>query len=382
MPSNPDNSYICGQCLDDDDLPDYIAEMGEMGPACFGCGRSNEAVISIRDLGDYMRARMDTFYSQAVNHLMYVTAEGGYLGWHVDTEELLFDYIGFSLVDENADELRSLLVSAIDSNGDAVWCDYSPGGQPFDDSLLSDWSLFVKLVKHNRRFFFQSLSDESDVLGDIVGQNLGSTLEDLAELVAETGLLRPLNPGMQYFRARPRMENESFTRASELGPPPPEDALQSNRMNPPGIPMFYGSTTPELAQAETRSKHVSIGSFEVTRKVAILDLVDLPPVPGFFSTADRRTRLGTRFLHKFADLISQPVPRNDRTNLDYVPTQILTEFLRDYSYGKTKLVGIAFKTATTTPGSNIVLFIDQSGVADPGGEASQTLLRLTGSHDT
>jgi hypothetical protein len=375
------NNFVCGRCIEDADLTEYVNSFGTVGATCTGCGRGGDPLVPVRELGDFMRARMELFYGMAVNHLMWVGAEGGYMGWTADTDELLFDYIGFAFTDDGNDELRRLLVESIDGGSNELWCEYSPAGEAYDASLLSDWNAFVKLVKYDRRFFFQTLHNEGDIIGHLVGQNLSTTLEELAELAAETGLLKPLNVGAKFFRARPRSNGQSYTLALELGPPPPEQALQSNRMNPPGIPMFYGSTNAALARIETRSERVSIGEFDVVRGAVILDLVELPPIPGFFSEATRRERLGLRFLHKFADLISQPVPRDERTHLDYVPTQIFTEFLRDYKFGQHKLSGITFRTATGQPGSNIVLFIDQSGVADRGAETEKALIVLTAASD-
>ena len=39
-------------------------------------------------------------------------------------------------------------------------------------------------------------------------------------------------------------------------------------------------------------------------------------------------RRALTFLHHVAEQMSQPVARDDRVHVDYVPTQIVTEFLR------------------------------------------------------
>ncbi|WP_334000280.1 RES family NAD+ phosphorylase [Sphingomonas aurantiaca] len=91
-------------------------------------------------------------------------------------------------------------------------------------------------------------------------------------------------------------------------------------------------------------------------------MVDLPPIPGFFSTASRPRRQYLSFLHAFARRISLPVPRNDRTNVNYLPTQVFTEFLRDADFDGRRVDGIRYPSATGEGGSNVVLFATQTDV--------------------
>ena len=238
---------------------------------------------------------MGTFYGKAVDQLPYETREGGYQGWHTDTEDLLFETIGFQLPRDDNDQLREDLLGEFE---DDAWCEYDwlvlgPG-----DSLRSSWGRFCSVVKHSRRFFFHNVDSGTERDPDT-----RSPLEFLSEvcgLVQRQQLIRIERKGYKLFRARPRKARERHTTAATLGPPPPEYALQSNRMNSPGIPMFYGAENTALAIAETRETLVSVGTFETKRPIRLLDLADLPPVPGFFSESDRMDRLTMGFLHQFA----------------------------------------------------------------------------------
>jgi hypothetical protein len=126
--------------------------------------------------------------------------------------------------------------------------------------------------------------------------------------------------------------------------------------------MFYGADNDQLAIAEVRNPSVSLAQFESTRSIRIIDLVDLPPVPGFFSTASRGRIQRLEFLHKFAAEIALPVPRDERVHVDYLPTQVFTEFLRDAGFEGGPVDGIRYPSATGVRGANIVLFATQEDV--------------------
>jgi hypothetical protein len=190
-------------------------------------------------------------------------------------------------------------------------------------------------------------------------------LLEIAKLVDDLGLIKTIHAGHRLYRARPRADaHVKYRTAKELGPPPEESATQTNRMNPPGIPMFYGAENATLAVAEIRTPLFSLGRFKTTRAIQLLDLAALPKVPGFFSMASQRERLGLAFLQEFSKLISQPVERDDRTHVDYIPTQVYTEFLRDYEFLGGLVDGIRYKSATALEGANVVLFATNENVQD------------------
>ncbi|MCO6416065.1 RES domain-containing protein [Siccirubricoccus sp. KC 17139] len=366
---------VCARCFEDDDLRKVIKAHG--GPrGCDYCGRKDAATIPLGEIAAYIQERMGKFYGKAVDQLPYESREGGYQGWHTDTYDLLFETIGLDLPRDGDNRLREDLVGELE---DDVWCEYDWLVLEPDDSLRSSWGRFCSVVKHSRRFFFHNIDSGKDRDPDT-----RSPLEFLSEvcgLVERQRLIRTERKGYKLFRARPRKARERHTTAAALGPPPPEYALQSNRMNPPGIPMFYGAENAALATAETREKLVSVGTFETKRPIRLLDLADLPPVPGFFSETHRMDRLTMGFLHQFARIIVQPVPRNDRVHVDYIPTQVFTEFLRDYPFRGGRIDGLRYRSATGKKGANVVLFAGPKEVEgatgdDEFGTPPKTWLRL------
>jgi len=108
----------------------------------------------------------------------------------------------------------------------------------------------------------------------------------------------------------------------------------------------------------------SIGTFMTKRPIRILDLANLPEVPGFFSTTHRIKQRMLSFLSDFSNLIIQPVERTDRINIDYIPTQVFTEFIRDFQFKGGRIDGIRYRSATGEKGANYVLFAGQEDVVD------------------
>ena len=162
-------------------------------------------------------------------------------------------------------------------------------------------------------------------------------------ILPQTGARRLLRQALQgSFTETP------FFR-SLLGPPPAEKANQSNRMSPAGVPMFYGCEDEDTALKETASRrgYYAIGRFETLRSATLLDLTAIPPIPSLFNcvpdSAETQPRRILKFLHHIATEVSRPIERGDREHVEYVPTQVVTEFIRDQvTSGNSRIDGIKY----------------------------------------
>ncbi|WP_127966537.1 HEPN-associated N-terminal domain-containing protein [Agrobacterium sp. RS6] len=353
---------VCYRCFGDDDLRAMIRGYG--GPrGCHFCGRKDAATMPVREVTDFIRERVETFYGKAVDQLPYESREGGYQGWHIDSYDMINEEI---CLDLPRDDDRRLFQAVVDGIGDDTWCEFDWLVLDIDESLKFSWERFCAIVKHRRRFFFHDIGQSDGRDPDT--RSPFQFLETVCEHAEREGLIIELPAGHRFYRARARKMRKPVTSPAALGPPPEDRATQSNRMNPPGISMFYGADKPRLAIAEIRNSMASVGTFEILRPIRILDLAHLPDVPGFFSTAYRREQRIMRFLHDFASLIIQPVERTDRINVDYIPTQVFTEFIRDFAFEGGKIDGLRYRSATGEKGTNYVLFagpLDVVGAAQP-----------------
>ena len=190
-------------------------------------------------------------------------------------------------------------------------------------------------------------------------------LDALATVVTEAGLVVKISAGSDFFRARSSPSNKPHTTARDLGPAP-QDSAAANRMSPMGIPMFYGASDEhtaldEISSTEPKEDWFSVGKFVTARDFDLIDLTHLPRVPSIFDQESRSRRAPFQFLHSFAREISALVIRDSsREHIDYVPTQILTEYFRRvYRTVKGDRVrGILYNSARRTGGKCCVLFFE------------------------
>ncbi|EPG7916169.1 RES family NAD+ phosphorylase, partial [Pseudomonas aeruginosa] len=147
--------------------------------------------------------------------------------------------------------------------------------------------------------------------------------------------------------------------ARNLGAPPKERAADG-RMNPAGVPAFYGAFERETCIAELRppvGATVVSGEFRLNRMVRVLDFgrfekADLGPAPSFFDPKHHAKTGRREFLKYLHNEITVPVlPGAER---DYLITQVIAEYLATHC--KPRIDGVIFKSVQQSAGSNIVLF--------------------------
>lgn len=98
--------------------------------------------------------------------------------------------------------------------------------------------------------------------------------------------------------------------------------------------MFYGAFAEETAIAEVYDcpvkpkRIVSVGRFENLRALRLLDFTKLPSYPSIFNGQTQDERGPLRFLHHFVWDSTRGITKDGREHIEYVPTQVVTEFFR------------------------------------------------------
>ena len=194
-------------------------------------------------------------------------------------------------------------------------------------------------------------------------------LRTIFEYALNMGLFHEFPVGSRLVRARRESDGERYQSPAELGPPPYAAAKQANRMSPAGIPMFYGCDDDDTALLEVDDGpgYYALGEFETVRPAILLDLTNIPEVPSLFEPVDDfrevDPRRALRFLHHISREISRRVERDDRVHIEYVPTQVVTEFIRaKVMLGRNRVDGIRYNSSANEGHASYVLFADQSNV--------------------
>jgi len=139
-------------------------------------------------------------------------------------------------------------------------------------------------------------------------------------------------------------------------------------MSPAGIPMFYGALEEATALAETASRRDSfaVATFEAKRELILLDLRNVPPVPGLFALPSPEKRAWAKFMRDFLEDFRRPIARKGGEHIEYVPTQAVTEYFRTVAEYEGKTIdGILYASARKEGAAAVVLFADNHAVTDP-----------------
>lgn len=356
----------CEECFAERFIKKFICEQNENAD-CEYCGTKDSSAADITLVGDFLREGLSRAYenmnssglrrdyfdgesvSEIVNHHEHVFSEKLYSLFK--DEELLNDLISES----GPDHLDY-------KDGEVDWLDggaaslvtrdefYGPDHNRFSLS----WEEFKWHVKHFMRFF----DSESDIT------TRAALLGPLTELIEK--VVTTIPAGTKLWRARKgssRVEpKEPLLLQSAIGPAPVEKSGHS-RMSPAGISYLYLGDKPETCIAEIRPRvgsNVWLGKFELIKNMKIVDLSLVPniEVGSIFDPGYEHDMYWARtFMDNFTYEISRPYDKEEFV-LDYVPTQLLSEFFRSQGFE-----GIKFASSQFKDGYNYTLFL---GPADDG----------------
>jgi len=365
--SYPDK-FVCSDCFDDDHLKSFIADRVE-SRTCSYCGkrrRKNIAAPIDAVIERIFRAISQRHGEAWASGCSWDNEDNRYMNDTCDTDDLLQDYVELS--NDRSGELYENIRDAFPSWD---WSSTEPWSATDAEVLQWGWERFVDAVKYQRRFFFTRRGKQEEADRDREDLDPASLLEEFGRQCANNGLIKNIPKGTQILRCRPRERKaERFSKARELGPPPRRIAKQ-NRMSPAGIPMFYSSDdkATTLAEMPELPRFYAIASFETLRTLRVLDLTNVK-APSIFDMSDRADYDWLVFMGNFMRDFSSPIERDDRVHIDYVPTQVITEYLRDVQLDGGQIDGVKYRSTRNKSGVCYVLFIDQYGIAPQDGELS------------
>ena len=110
----------------------------------------------------------------------------------------------------------------------------------------------------------------------------------------------------------------------------------------------------------------SVGKFQTNRPIVLLDISNVPPLPSIFETDPESRAINPRraiqFLTHISEGISKPIKRDGHPLIEYVPTQVVTEFIRSRQFDGEAIDGIKYDSAKNPGHSSYVLFATQNDV--------------------
>lgn len=304
----------------------------------------------------------------------------------LDLVETLFGRTGAT----DDDVVRSLADSLIANDdywppdGEEAFYDhegmYVQTGRDHDEHSRSWETLRQKFLHRQRYFNTDALSRLHEIFDGL--QLLRS--EENKPAIYE---ISPGGSGELIFRGRKcNSEAEQADIAKDpsgkLGPPP-KRLRRAGRMNSSGILAFYGAMDINTCVSELRpavGETIVYAQFTVLRPILVLDTTRFSgrpkPISIFAESYLRQMRLW-KFMASFMDEISRPCLPEDE-HLDYVPTQIVSEYLTNLH--KLKINGlertidaIIYSSAQNESGRNIAIF-GEAGLVDNPNSARESML--------
>lgn len=368
--------FVCHDCVEDQHLEQLLAEH-EHEAECSYCGADDAADISV--LLDAIQEAMSVDYTDPAEELPYDGSEGGYQGSSVNGSELAAHFDDWT---QDEDLFSDACAAFVEHD----WCRRNYGGLDDREILQFGWEQFCRTVKYETRYVFSYQLHDADEHDPSILMP-GKMLDALGKVFQRFKMFSEIEPNTALYRVRVVDAGERPSSAVELGTAPADLANMPNRMSPAGIPMFYGALEISTALAETwdpacaEGKEAAISTFRPTRTLRVLDLTTPLARPSPFDKSGRGQTKPIEFLQALARDFSKPVARDLKAHVEYVPTQIVTEFVRRQLHRRLGEVidGVKYCSSKTKGCPAIVVFADsnQCGPRDlPGPFPVDTLLSL------
>lgn len=374
--SIPVDRFVCAECISDPTLSAAVRN-AQGADICSYCGADGATDLSA--ILELIADAIATYYNDPAGKLLCDSTEGGYQGQLLDASHVLMELGAWTNNGELFEDVRKAF-------GTESWCRRDYYGLTEYEALQFGWSAFCEQVKYRTRYLFlQEVEREFGANPREIPP--GEMLDALGELFLDFKLFAELPAESVLIRARVIHSRERPSTAAELGTAPRDAAILPNRMSPAGISMFYAALDEQTAvaetfdPAETRRRRIALARFVITRSLVLLDLTTLPSIPSPFDAAARGKREAIRFLHSFEQDLTRRVKRDGRAHTEYVPTQVVTEFVRHRlkTSEQAKIDGILYRSSRHQNSKAVVIFAEPSDCGPRDGEsrANQWYLRLT-----
>lgn len=237
----------------------------------------------------------------------------------------------------------AVLEKVADEYFDEWWTAWDWATGTVDKMLEDAWVSFTRAIQERSRFLAVLVPPATSFPDEIKPREL---LDQIAKFAESYDLIKRLPAGSTHWRVRVDGNAQPDWGAGDIGTPPVEYATSANRMSPIGIPMFYGSDDLDTALLEATQhsrgdEFANAGEFRLSADVWVLDLSDIGPIPSRYDPTRTEDYRALTFLHRFASHLKFP-SREQWQDVDYIPTQVITEyFLRVYQ-GAEKVDGIRY----------------------------------------
>jgi len=365
---------ICSSCINESGISEYIIRNEDTTlEDCSYCDESAPTegfkACKMNMVVEYIHECISREWCDSANVLPYETKEGGYQGTVLDTQELLYD-LGVEVLDDQ------IIIDIANSIENEYWCEQNYFSLSPDLTLTYGWDAFCKFVMNKSRYFFlQAHNDQFDP-DQHDEMNPVDILNSVGSIVKNLGMFEEIPLTQVLKRVRIVDDFSEATSASELGSPPIEYCNMANRMSSAGISTFYGAFDLETAIKETYepeiplTKKAVVGNFFPCKPLKVIDLSKFFKFPSIFDE-DQSHRFEKGFLADFIRDFTKPIERADKAHINYVPTQIVTEYFKIIfaKNNKTSVDGVIYPSSKNRGHKAVVIFAENDQCIEEASKA-------------
>ena len=367
-PFGLEHKKVCTHHFEDPYLNKMIEEYGEQGE-CSYCGKHG-VVCSMQNFMEQVSWKIHMYFDD-VNNANLFYADSFYddenevipgfkrVGEYVAPKEAEYFESTLDLMDDlglvtDDDELNKDIEDVFTTQ---EWIERDILHEDYRRALFDQWKQFANAVTHSRRYTFLATPEFLPLVKGDEKTERKDILSSLKELIVAQKLVRTLKEGTTLYRAR-RVKDKSKEYVFSDITAAPDDVATVNRMSPAGVSLFYASFNKSTAVDECygeKTDALLLGEFVTKKALNVLDLTKIPG-PSFWMDCWQENQ----FLHSFNREITKKLDPKDTNLLQYIPTQVFTEFLR-YMFvdGKgRKLDGMIYGSSKTRE-KDVVLFCNQ-----------------------
>jgi len=378
--SDPPDKLVCANHFDDPAIKRHIISNSIEGPwKCDYC-RKKHKVLDLSSIVSFINNRVSRYFGDINDQDLYLASSFeldddeptglgfynacGYAmpkGRHTYTfDELIFE----TNLDINNAELSDDISNCF---RDKTYCLIEPFISTESEELSFLWKDFCNTIKHSRRYTFLKTLEFSGKKSSENG--LDDILTEIGKAVVNGHLIKSIKSDSQIYRCRVHNRDEKVDHFEHLASPPDERAKQ-NRMSPAGISMFYGAFDEKTAIIEANSGMRDIPDlisttaiFKTKKKLKVIDFTELQNKISYYEDYNYYIM---EFLKSFVKGIAPKIIHDDRIHIEYIPTQIVTEYFR-YVFRTNrnhKIDGLIYKSSENNGGKCCVLFLDKKKCPD------------------
>lgn len=367
-PFGLEHKKVCTHHFEDFYLNKMIEEYGVQGE-CSYCGKHG-VVCSMQKFMEQVSWKIHMYFDDVNNASLYYADS-----FYDDENEVIlgFKRVGEYVAPKEAEYFEStldlmdglgLVTDDDELNKDIEdvfttqeWIERDILHENYRRALFDQWKQFANAVTHSRRYTFLATPEFLPLIKGDEKSERKDILSSLKELIVGQKLVRTLKEGTILYRAR-RVKDKSKKYVFSDITAAPDDVATVNRMSPAGVSLFYASFNKSTAVDECygeKTDALLLGEFVTKKALNVFDLTKIPG-PSFWMDGWQENQ----FLHSFNREITKKLDPKDTNLLQYIPTQVFTEFLR-YMFvdGKgRKLDGMIYGSSKSRE-KNVVLFCNQ-----------------------